>query len=241
MINDIPEKEKPRDKALRYGINTLSAKELLAILLRNGYRGKSVLDVAEELLEKAGGIQGIPKLSVQELCSVKGIFIAKALELKACFELGRRISFETVMDENVMRHQGELVHWIQTEIGSSLQEHFMVIFLDHFNRIKAHQILFTGTLDTAQVYPRDIFREAILQNCSGMILAHNHPSGDVSPSHADMSITGQLLILAQMMKMRILDHIIVSQNDFLSFHNEDLFEECLQYVTLTTQNIDNFL
>jgi len=241
MINDIPEKDKPREKALRYGMNVLSAKELLAVLLRNGYKGKSVLEVAEELLHKAGGIQGIPKLSIQELCSVKGIHTAKALELKACFELGRRISFETVMDENVMQHQEELVRWIQNEIGSSLQEQFLVIFLDHFNRIKAHQILFTGTLDTAQVYPRDVFREAILQNCSGMILAHNHPSGDVAPSRADLSITGQLLVLAQMMKMRILDHIIVTQNDYLSFYNEDLFDECIQYVTLATQNIDNFL
>ena len=168
MINDIPEKDKPREKALRYGMNVLSAKELLAVLLRNGYKGKSVLEVAEELLHKAGGIQGIPKLSIQELCSVKGIHTAKALELKACFELGRRISFETVMDENVMKHQEELVRWIQNEIGSSLQEQFMVIFLDHFNRIKAHQILFTGCFpgsNPAELFGNDSGTQSSQRRC----------------------------------------------------------------------------
>lgn len=220
MISEMPASEKPREKALKYGIRTLSARELLAIVLRSGTKGCSVLETADELLKMADGISGLTRLSVQEICCIKGISKVKALELQACFEVSRRAMAEQVYDVDVVDHPEKLIRWLQADIGTSMQEKFMVVYLDNSHRILSCRTLFTGTINTASVYPREIFREALLLYSTDIMLVHNHPSGELSPSMADLNLTDRLLQAGRLMGIRVLDHLIITRSGYLSFAGE---------------------
>ena len=223
-IKDIPEQEKPREKALRYGIRSLSSRELLAIILRSGPRGSSVLETADELLRTAGGFAGLAKMSVYELCKVKGISQVKALELLACFEISRRAFEESCMTGDVIDNPDSMVYWLRNEIGCELQEKFMVIYLDNHNRILTSKVLFVGTINESKVYPREIFREALLTGSSSVILAHNHPGEDPLPSLSDIALTERMVSAGRLMGVRVLDHLIITRTGWLSMAGESLLQ-----------------
>lgn len=221
-IKDYPLEEKPREKALRYGIRTLSSRELLAIILRSGPRGQSVLETADALLKKTGGIGGLPKMSIAQLCSVRGISKVKALEILACFEISRRVLAENAFNTDVIGNPGHLVRWLQSEIGSELQEKFMVVYLNSRNCIISSKVLFIGTINESKVYPREIFREALLCGSTNVILVHNHPTGDPCPSFEDIRLTDRMVEAGRIMGVRVLDHLIITRSGWLSMAGESL-------------------
>ncbi len=224
---EMPSIEKPREKALRYGIRSLSSRELLAIILRTGPKGSSVLETADEVLSTAGGFSGLARMNVAQLRQISGISDVKALELTACFEISRRAFQERAWDTDVISKPEVLVRWLQREIGSEMQEKFMVIYLDAKNRIISSRVLFAGTLNHTQVYPREIFREALLAGSQRVILVHNHPSGDPEPSFADIELTGRMIEAGKIMGVTVLDHLIITSSAWISLAEgmEDRFKD----------------
>ena len=222
LIKEIPIQERPREKAIRFGIRSLSTRELLAILLHTGGKGKSALELADMILSKTHGLHGLCRLSYSQLLEIDDISSAKALVLQAVFELNRRMAYEEIQYTNVIKAPEALVRWLYQEIGQSLQEQFLVVYLDNQHRILQHKVLFVGTINATQVYPREIFKEALLINSTAMMLAHNHPSNELAPSDQDIMITRRLLNIASLMDIEILDHIIVGQSGYLSLVREGL-------------------
>ena len=224
-IQDLPMTEKPREKALHFGLKALSNCELLALILRTGTKEKSALQLAEELLQNTGGLSGIARYNLQELSKVKGIGNVKVLQILAGLEMRRRVSFEQVLHHQDMNTPELIVKWLQKEIGSSMQEVFIVVYLDTMMRFVTYKELFKGTIDSSIVFPREIFKEALLNNSTNILLVHNHPSGSLSPSHQDILLTKRISDIANMFNVKVLDHIIVCNNDFFSFSREGLLME----------------
>lgn len=224
-VQELPRLERPREKAERYGIRSLSNRELLAVILRSGIQGQSALETADRLLMHCGGIVGLARCNTKELMQIKGIREVKAIELQACFEISRRISRDGAMDKDVISSPDTLICWLQHELGSELQEQFMAVYLDAANQIVHYKVLFVGTLDSSMVFPREIFKEALLCNSSRIMLVHNHPSGVLSPSDADILMTHRIQRIGILMEVEILDHIIVSQRDFFSFRGAGILDQ----------------
>ncbi len=218
----MPVEERPREKAKKYGITVLSDKELLAILLRHGYHGHSSLSIAEEILKKARGIENLSRLSIQDLKEVKGVKEVKAIEILACFELSKRMHYERLFEKDVIKEPSDLITWLMKELGTLEQENFLVVYLNIKNHIQGHKILFKGTVDKSLVHPREIFKEALRLSSSRIMVVHNHPSGDCTPSNADISITKQLYDCGEMMGILLLDHLIVSSYTWFSFKGNGL-------------------
>ena len=172
-IRDLPITEKPREKAVHYGLKSLSNQELLSIILRTGTKESSVLQISQELLDTTGGLAGLARFNLQELSSIKGIGRVKALEILAAMEISRRIAYEQVVHHMDMHQPELLVNWLKKEIGSSMQEIFLVVYLDTMMRFVTYKELFKGTIDSSMVSPREIFKEAILNNSTNILLVHN--------------------------------------------------------------------
>ena len=223
IIREMPSTERPRDKGLRYGVRSLSSRELLALILRTGSQGESVLTMADNLLQMSKGIKGLVRMSNEEMCKIKGISKVKALQLQAIFEISRRASLETAYEEEIIDNPERIIDWLRNEIGTGSQEKFLVVYLN----ISA-KTLFVGTINASAVYPREIFKEALLIGSTDIMLAHNHPSGVLTPSTQDLVVTGKLMECGKLMGVRVLDHLIVSQTNFLSFAREELFETCME-------------
>ena len=227
QIKEMPGSERPREKGLQHGVRALSTRELLAVLLRTGIRGQSVLETADRLLEKSGGVPNLARMSLNELTEVPGISRIKALELLAGFELARRTALEQVRDADVIEKPEVLVQWLQKEIGTSLQEEFMVIYLSNALTVIKHKTLFKGTINASNVYPREVFREALLVNSTNIMLVHNHPGGDLIPSKADLLLTSRMIRLGEDMGIRVVDHLIITQSGWMSFMKQGFMEDCM--------------
>lgn len=219
--------ERPREKVILYGVESLSNRELLAILLRTGYQGKSSLELADEVIHTQGGIGQLPNMKLQDWMHFKGIKEAKAIELMTVFELVRRCSFEYAKNVNVITTPQSLVDWLKKELGYLQQEHFLVVFLNVKNHIIGYKTIFIGGLDHANIHPREIFKEAFTRSASKMILVHNHPSQDVIPSSEDHRVTMHLSDVAKIMHIPIVDHIIVSSHSWFSFRKQGLLVDAV--------------
>lgn len=225
LIREMNRNERPREKAKRYGVKSLSAAELLAILMRSGVKGTNALELAESLLQASGDLCGVAKMNFAEMKKIRGISDVKALELLACFELSRRIAYETAVEKNVIRDPESLLEWLYREIGSSQQERFLAVYLNTANHIIDYQVLFVGTINEAGVYPREVFKQALLLNSTNLMLVHNHPSGNLRPSRNDINLTREFVQIGRLMNIRILDHLIVSNSDFFSFAANGLLND----------------
>lgn len=228
MIKEMPGSERPREKALQFGVGALSNRELLAIILRTGIKGKSVLEVVDELLRKADGLSGLEKMSRQEMCHIPGISEIKAVELLACIELNRRTLYEKASSRDVIAEPEHLVEWLQREIGPSPQEKFLAIYLDASHHILSSQTMFVGTVNMSHVYPRDVIREALRLSAVSMIIVHNHPSGSLEPSDADLHVTSLVIKSAAMMGIRVDDHLIITQNSWFSFSRAGIIDQIIE-------------
>lgn len=217
LVREIPVDERPREKAIKHGVNSLSNMELLAILIRTGYQGNSSLVIAENILKKSQGINTLSRLTSHELQEIKGIKAVKAVELLACFELSKRMAYGETLNKNVIENPESLIKWLNLELGNLVQENFLVVFLNVKNHILGYRILFKGTVDSSLVHPREIFKEALYYSSSRIMIVHNHPSSVLEPSVADIELTSQLCQCGEMMGIHILDHLIVSNTGFFSF------------------------
>lgn len=206
----------PREKLVEYGPQALSDVELLALILKTGTHKIPVLDLAQTVFNEGKDLLGMSTLSYQQLTQIPGVKHAKATELLALVELSKRMAKAQSLDVDVIDQPQRLIHWLRQEIGAMDQEQFCVIFLNTKNHILGHRILFRGGLDRSIVHPREIFKHALALSAAKIIVAHNHPSGDVSPSNNDYQVTQVLEEAGVTMGIPLLDHIIISKNGHTS-------------------------
>lgn len=221
-ITDWPASERPREKLIEMGADTLSDAELLAIFLRVGVVGKSAVDLARDLLSQFGSLNGIFAATERELSQVHGIGTSKYVQLQAIFEMSRRALNEQLQARDVFQSPQQVRNYLVLKLGALTREVFMVLFLDAQNRLHAAEELFNGTLTQTSVYPREVVKRAIHHNAASVIFAHNHPSGVAQQSAADELITQQLKHALALIDVRVLDHFIVAGNQTLSFAERGL-------------------
>jgi DNA repair protein RadC len=228
-LKDLPADARPREKLLARGPAALSDAELLALLLRTGIQGKSVLHLADELLADPaknpngfGGISGLLHTSAKDLERIKGLGPAKRAELVAVLELARRALTEQLKERTVFDTPHAVSDYLRLHLGQRPYEVFAVIFLDAQNRMLALEELFRGTLTQTSVYPREVVIRALHHSAASVVLAHNHPSGSVQPSRADEYLTQNLKSALALLDIRVLDHVIVAQGQTLSMAEKGL-------------------
>ena len=228
-LKDLPVDARPREKLLARGPAALSDAELLALLLRTGIQGKSVLHLADELLADPaknpngfGGISGLLHTSAKDLERIKGLGPAKRAELVAVLELARRALTEQLKERTVFDTPHAVSDYLRLHLGQRPYEVFAVIFLDAQNRMLALEELFRGTLTQTSVYPREVVIRALHHSAASVVLAHNHPSGSVQPSRADEYLTQNLKSALALLDIRVLDHVIVAQGQALSMAEKGL-------------------
>lgn len=212
----MPIEMRPREKAIQFGIESLSDHELVMLVLRHGNSRQTVSDIATNLLLECRNLSELAELSITDLKKISGIKNAKALEISAILELSKRISKAVAMDTIVVNHPQILAKWCQKEIGHLKQECFLVIYLNAAGKIVHHEIIFKGTLDKSLVHPREIFVGALKSNASSFIAVHNHPAGSLIPSEMDILVTKKLIEIANMVQIPLIDHLIVTSHDYYS-------------------------
>lgn len=221
-IKDMSEAERPRERLAKLGPQSLSNAELLAILLRVGVVGESAVQVGQRLLQNFGGISGIHRASIDELSSQKGIKLAKAAQIKAAIELGRRLILESPEERPAIHRPAEAAELVQYEMSALEQEELRVLLLDTRNRVQHVETIYRGSVNSSQVRVAEIFKTAIRRNASNIIIIHNHPSGDPTPSPDDIAITRAILQAGELLDVKLLDHIIVGSGRFVSLKERGL-------------------
>lgn len=220
-IHDLPKEERPRERLVKFGEQALSAQELLQVILGRGVAGESVAVTAQKLLTQFGSLQKLSEASIEELTSVKGIGPAKATQIKAVFEIGRRLSTQTPSYKSKELTDPEKVYrLIKSKLKDYHKEHFYIIALNSRNHSVAE--VSVGSLNASIVHPREVFSEAIKNKAASVIFVHNHPSGDSEPSEDDLIITKRLVETGKILGIEVTDHIIVAGNEFLSFKEKGL-------------------
>lgn len=222
-LKDLPPDARPREKLLARGAGALGDAELLALLLRTGLAGKGVLQLAQELLDAFGGIAGLLHATAEDLKRIKGLGgSAKRAEIVAVMELARRALAQQLRERQVFENPEAVQHYLRLQLGARGHEVFAVLFLDGQHRLLAMEEMFRGTLDQASVYPREVVVRALHHHAAAVVLAHNHPSGTVRPSQADIALTRTLRSALGLVDVRVLDHVIVAAGASLSMASEGL-------------------
>ena len=224
MVRDLPPEERPREKLLLYGAAALSNAELLAILLRSGTRKKSVLRIAEEILAhiKEQGLAGMVHISVPELAKIDGVGRVKAATLQAAIELGRRLAVQQAAKIEIIHGPEDVAHYAMPRYRFEQKEHFAVLLLNTKNHVLGMPEVSVGSLSASVVHPREVFRAAIDYAAASMILLHNHPSGDPTPSREDIAVTERLVKAGKIMDIPVLDHVVLGNERFTSFKEKGL-------------------
>ena len=222
-LKDLPADAQPREKLLARGAGALGDAELVALLLRTGTSELGVLQMAQALLDRFGGISGLLHTTAEDLKQVKGLGgPAKRAELVAVLELARRALAEQLKEREVFGSPGAVKQYLQLHLAAKAHEVFGVLFLDAQNRLLAMEELFRGTLTQTSVYPREVVLRALHHGAAAVVLAHNHPSGTVQPSRADEALTQTLKAALALVDVRVLDHVIVTQGEALSMAEKGL-------------------
>lgn len=217
-IKDIPAFERPRERLINNGVDTLSNEDLLAIILKTGTKNISSKMLATKILIEVGDIKNLKDLNYQKLIKIKGVGQAKACVLLATIELAKRINREIPIINNLKITNSKIIYnYYKDIIGNQLQEHFYCVYLDHQKKVIKDKLLFIGTINQSLIHPREIFKEAYLISASAIICVHNHPSGNVIPSNEDFTITDKLVEIGNLLGIRVLDHIIIGKNNYYSF------------------------
>jgi DNA repair protein RadC len=221
-ITDLDEAERPRERLARLGAKVLSTPELLAILLRVGVTGENAVQVGQRVLQEMGGLRGIHRASFDEVCSQHGLGPAKAAQIKAAIELGRRLQ-EDAPDERVAIHSpGEAAELVKYDMSALEQEELRIMLLDVRNRVQGIVTQYRGSVNSSQVRVAEIFREAIRRNAVHIIVVHNHPSGDPTPSPDDVALTRALVQAGKLLDIEVLDHLVIGGMDWVSLKERGL-------------------
>ena len=211
-IKDITPENRPRERMKQLGSNVLTDAEVLAIILQKGTRGENVIDISNRLITKYG-IEKLAECTLEELKTIKGIGEAKALQIKAIFELSRRVRAGKIC-ETVLNNSADVAKYYMAKLGDKKKEYFIAVFLDSKNKIISDKVISIGTLNASLVHPREVFKEAMKASANAIILVHNHPSGDPEPSEEDITITKKLQEIWETVGITILDHIIIAKDKY---------------------------
>lgn len=215
-LHDLPLEERPRERLQKFGSETLSASELIALILGRGVKGEPVMMTSQKILSRFGSLKGLKEASLEDLKEIKGLGLAKAAQIQACLEIARRIN-------NVNQGQGskarkrqilspkDVYNLVKLKIKNYSKEHFMVLSFDSRNKLIGIDTITVGTLDSNLIHPRETFEAAVRRHASRIIIAHNHPSGNTEPSQEDLEITKQLVEAGKIMGIEVLDHLIVGE------------------------------
>lgn len=223
-ISNWPEGERPRERLLRYGPDTLADAELLAIILRVGVKGKSAVDLARQIIREANGLRGLDRLEPENLFDIKGLSVAKVAQIKASIELGKRVLEESSKLKGKALSSERLYEILLPKMRDLKKEVFKVIFLNSQNEIIDIVIAHEGTVTMSNVYIREIINLANKFGAAVMIFAHNHPSGNPKPSSEDKKITEELVFAGRIMRIKVLDHIVIGDGTYFSFADEGLIK-----------------
>jgi DNA repair protein RadC len=208
MIRDFPQDERPRERFVQNGPQSLSNHELIAILLRTGTKDESVLQLSNRLLTNFEGLRMLKAATLEEMMEIKGIGQAKAIQILAAVEIGRRIANLKNEDRYVIRSPEDGANYVMNDMRFLSQEHFVCLYLNTKNQVLHKQTIFIGSLNASIVHPREVFREALKRSAASIIALHNHPSGDPAPSKEDIEVTKRLVECGKMIGIEILDHCV---------------------------------
>lgn len=220
MLREVPTEERPRERMLQYGAGALSHAELLAIILRTGTVSESALRLASRILSESGGLRSLVDMSKDQLTQIKGIGDAKALQIMAGIELGRRIAKSTFSERITIRSPKDIANLMSEELRYLQKEHFVCLFLNTKNHVLAQETLSMGSLNASIVHPREVFRAAIKRSSASIVCVHNHPSGDPTPSPEDIQLTHRLVEAGTIIGIEVLDHVIIGDQRFISLKEE---------------------
>lgn len=215
-LKELISEDKPREKLLKKGAEYLTDSELLAIILRTGNKSESVIELSNRILKRIGGVKNLKNMTINTLTQIEGIKLGKASSILASFELAKRAlkNDEPIKFKNTI----DMYNYIKNDFLYELQEKFIILLFDkQFKLIKKCEV-FKGTIDAVNVYPREIFKEALKENASFIVLAHNHPGGEVMPSIQDDEITKILVKNGQLIGIKVVDHLIVTPNSYFSYY-----------------------
>ena len=222
MLN-CPVEERPREKAIYYGIETLSNQELVAVILRTGNKEMSVLNLVQFLLDEIGGFQELKDIDYQRLIQIKGIKQAKAIELMACIELAKRMQSKQSI-KNRIRQPKDAYAYIKNKLMFEKQEKVVLLCLNNHLEIVQDKLLFIGSGDVSLLETKEVFQYTLRSGCNRIILIHNHPSGNPKPSHEDQEITRKIEMMAKHLDIEFIDHIIIGDHCYYSFKSNQIYQ-----------------
>lgn len=221
-ITELASSDKPRERLTTLGAEVISNAELIAILLRSGIEGKNAVQMAQEILVHHGGLEGLHKTSYEELCNMRGVGPAKAAQIKAAIELGRRLSLGRSADQPAINSPEDAATMVLYEMGALESEHLRVLLLDTRNKLIKIVEIYRGSLNSSFIRIGEIFRYAIRTNAASLIVVHNHPSGDPTPSPEDVAVTREIVAAGKLLDIEVLDHLIIGKNNFVSLKSKSL-------------------
>lgn len=216
MIRDVPKSERPRERLMRDGAEALSNQELVALLLGSGNREESVVDLAGRVIQHFDGLKLLKEATVHELMAIRGIGEAKAVQLRAALEIGKRIKQFPVEETHIVRSPQDVADYMMEEMRHLKQEHFVALYLNTKNAVLHKKTLFIGSLNASLVHPREVFKEALRYSSASLVCLHNHPSGHPEPSQEDIDVTKRLVSTGKMLGVELLDHVIIGDRKFYS-------------------------
>ncbi len=221
-ITDLDAGERPRERLADFGPEVLSNAELVAVLIRSGVPGVNAVQLAQRVLQTAGGLRSLRRVSFHELCQVPGIGPAKAAQLRAAIELGRRLAAATPRERPVIQSPEDAAALLLYEMSAFEQEHLRVLLLNTRNRLLRTVDVYTGSVNSSLIRVGEVFRDAVRLNAAALIVAHNHPSGDPTPSPEDVAVTRALVEAGHLLDIEVLDHLIIGHNRFVSLKAKGL-------------------
>jgi len=222
-LHDLPADERPRERLLKYGVESLSLQELLSLIFGRGVKGESVVNISQKLISSFGSLDQISEASIEELKEIKGLGLAKACQLKACFEISRRLKKEENLNKNkIINSPKDLFSLLKEKIINFHKEYFMVVSLDNRNKVINVDTVSIGTLNSSLIHPRETFEAAIKNHAAAIIICHNHPSGELKPSEDDLIITQNLVKAGKLLGIDVSDHLIITKEGYFSFKERGL-------------------
>lgn len=221
-VKEWPQSEQPREKLEHLGSERLSNEELIAILLRVGMPGLDVVALSKQLLLHYGGLVGLSRAPISELKAIKGMGQAKAVTIRAALELGRRLLLESPGERPQVRSPEDVASMLQIEMSLLEQEHLRVVLLNTKNHVVGSPTVYKGSLNSSQIRVGEVFRDAVRENCASIIIVHNHPSGDPTPSPEDVRVTRDLVSAGKLLDIDVLDHLVIGRGRYVSLRQKKL-------------------
>jgi DNA repair protein RadC len=222
-VHDLPLSDRPRERLFKLGSESLTSQEILALILGRGTKGESVMIIAQKLLSRFGNLKNMASASVEELRQVKGIGPAKAAQIRAAFEISKRLEDLPVEATSItVKSPEDVIKTARTLLKGKKKEHFLILCLDTRNHLIKTNVVSIGSLDCSIVHPREVFKEAISSSAASVIFIHNHPSGDPTPSEDDIKMTKRLIEAGEIIGIDVLDHIVICDSEHLSMKAKNL-------------------